>query len=449
MKNLCCGLLLFTSSMASADFFSALDAYENKQYPQAFTEFKPLAEIGEARSQSNLGVMYYHGQHVSKDINLAYAWARLGAENESATDTQKNVFKAISKEVKDKAAAEAAFQTLAAKYSGKALLNSLYPVLVEPSKKSSFQAKPIRIVEPKYPRKAAMEGIAGWVKLSFDLDKKGNPRNIRIKESFPSKIFNKGTMKAVSRWRFEPRLNKKGQAIEALNIAYTLSYNLSNHSIISDEYYADISTKAYSGDPNSQLILGLLHESFPNDVKKKENPTEWYLKAARQGVPTAQFKLGESLIYGKGCASDKEKGIDWLTRAASSHQSDAKELLAGLAAQNKSKASHLQAAQYIKELKEMTPTSKIRFAWLFATSPFSEVTNPQKAIELVESISRRDYRNEVTKYEILAAAHAAMGDFDKAVDYQEDALDEAEDLDFSAEEIKQRLTAYQQNKRWF
>ena len=39
-------------------------------------------------------------------------------------------------------------------------------------------------------------------------------------------------------------------------------------------------------------------------------------------------------------------------------------------AQNKSKASHLQAAQYIKELKEMTPTSKIRFAWLFARSGY-------------------------------------------------------------------------------
>jgi uncharacterized protein len=191
MKKYIAATILAWSMASLADFNSALDHYHNKQYQAAYEEFISLASIGEKRSQFNLGVMYYNGEHVTKDVNLAYAWSQLAAESETFTDREHNITQLIADKVTDQKLADQQLHLLKEKYSHEALTQSLYPRFVAVKKSRSFQTTPIKTVPPKYPAKALNRNINGIVKVIFDIDSTGRVRNHRILEAIPEKIFNK------------------------------------------------------------------------------------------------------------------------------------------------------------------------------------------------------------------------------------------------------------------
>ena len=59
-----------------------MTAYKNQDYATALQEWQPLAELGVAKAQSNLGLMYYRGEGVPQDYAKAVRWYRLAAEQE-------------------------------------------------------------------------------------------------------------------------------------------------------------------------------------------------------------------------------------------------------------------------------------------------------------------------------------------------------------------------------
>lgn len=442
-------LLASPTFIVRADFNSALDAYEAEDYKSAFEEFTRLAEIGEKRAQFNLGIMFFQGQFVKRDVNKAYAWTKLATTYDSSSEQERNIHEVIAGKVGDMTLAEAEFQSLAANYADDVLLERLYPVLIEQGKSMSFDAVAVKTVMPKFPHDAARKGITGYVSLKFDLDKLGNPRNIRIAEAYPENVFEKASLKAVSRWRFEPAKDENDNPIESFDVSYKMEYSLSTGRLgIEEELYNKTKKEAEAGSLRAQLLIGFWHKRF-TDLPSDENPTEWLLKAAKQGSLLAQYEIGESLLSGKGCISDRAKGIDWLTRAAANGQSDAMNLLAALATSDSSLKSQKQALYYISMLDKLSPSTTIRLSWLLATSPYEEIADPKRALSLLRKVEWGEYRDEITKQEIQAAAYAALGEFDKAVDYQEEALDDAEDLDFDVTELKERLALYKQDMKWF
>lgn len=62
------------------DFNVGLAAYQRGDYSTTLKEWKPLAEQGYARAQSNLGVMYEQGHGVLQDYAEAVRWYRAAAE---------------------------------------------------------------------------------------------------------------------------------------------------------------------------------------------------------------------------------------------------------------------------------------------------------------------------------------------------------------------------------
>lgn len=458
MKNILLLVLLFQSVGVKADFNSALTDYENENYESAFNEFLSLAEIGEKRSQFNLGVMYYQGQFVAKDINKAFAWTRLATQQSDASEQEKSIHELIASKVTDKKTADAEYASLATNYASPVLFERLYPFIISNDEGTPSDAVPI-LDNKRKSRKKHFDAInisdvrygARYTRFKFDLDKLGNPRNIRITESFPDTKLDSQFLKLISSWRFQPAKNELGEPINQLDLTYTIELRIgsNNNSVgVPDETYKHTKIAATKGDPEAQLKIGFWHKRLHN-LPEELSATEWFLKSAIQGNLLAQYEIGESLISGKGCKIDKMKGIEWLTRAASNGQTDAKDLLVGLASADSSYAAQKQALTYVSDLDELSISSAIRLSWLLATSPHKEISNPKKAISLIEGISRKEYKDNVTKYEILAAAYAKLSEFDKAVDYQEEALDSAEYLNFDVTEIKQHLDLYKQNKKWF
>ena len=58
----------------SADFETGMDAYERGDYETALSEWRPLAEKGDAQAQLHLGMLYHQGQGVPQDYTAARQW---------------------------------------------------------------------------------------------------------------------------------------------------------------------------------------------------------------------------------------------------------------------------------------------------------------------------------------------------------------------------------------
>ena len=86
MKNILYTIILcfLFSSSVFADLETAMNAYTEGNYEQAFKELKPLAEQGDARAQATLGDMYFWAKGVTQDYKEAKKWNRLAAENGSS-----------------------------------------------------------------------------------------------------------------------------------------------------------------------------------------------------------------------------------------------------------------------------------------------------------------------------------------------------------------------------
>jgi TPR repeat protein len=65
-------------------------SYLKGDYQAAFDEWFPLAELGDAEAQYNLGVMYDEGTSVDQDLVKAAEWYRKAAE-QGFVDAQANL----------------------------------------------------------------------------------------------------------------------------------------------------------------------------------------------------------------------------------------------------------------------------------------------------------------------------------------------------------------------
>lgn len=65
-------------------------SYLKGDYQAAFEEWQPLAELGDAEAQYNLGVMFDEGASVEQDLAQAARWYRKAAE-QGFVDAQTNL----------------------------------------------------------------------------------------------------------------------------------------------------------------------------------------------------------------------------------------------------------------------------------------------------------------------------------------------------------------------
>ena len=79
------GMLLVASSvLAQSGFDKGASAYKRGDFESALAAFRPLAENGDAKAQSILGLMYSYGEGVPVDRREAARWYRRAAEQNSS-----------------------------------------------------------------------------------------------------------------------------------------------------------------------------------------------------------------------------------------------------------------------------------------------------------------------------------------------------------------------------
>jgi protein TonB len=61
-------------------------------------------------------------------------------------------------------------------------------------------------VAPQYPYRAQRRGIEGWVRVSLLITEQGTVRDVVVVSAEPEGIFDQAAIKAVSKWKFKPRI---------------------------------------------------------------------------------------------------------------------------------------------------------------------------------------------------------------------------------------------------
>jgi protein TonB len=74
------------------------------------------------------------------------------------------------------------------------------------------EAVPLFRVEPNYPPRAKQQGIEGYVDLRFTITPVGTTGDVEVFRSKPPYIFDREAVRAVRKWRYNPKL-ENGVAI--------------------------------------------------------------------------------------------------------------------------------------------------------------------------------------------------------------------------------------------
>lgn len=74
---------------------------------------------------------------------------------------------------------------------------------------------PLTRVEPKYPKAAVEAKQNGYVKLKFDISKKGMVSNVKVIKSSPKGVFDKSAVIALKQWVYkESKKGAKGAKVQ-------------------------------------------------------------------------------------------------------------------------------------------------------------------------------------------------------------------------------------------
>lgn len=99
---------------------------------------------------------------------------------------------------------------------------------VAPEPDKIIPAKIISRAAPRYPSRALKSNKEGWVEVSFKIDTKGIPYDIKVLKSEPGDTFENAAVKSVKKWRFSPARNEStGLPVESIISSTKVQFRLS------------------------------------------------------------------------------------------------------------------------------------------------------------------------------------------------------------------------------
>ncbi|MGO9826527.1 MAG: TonB family protein [Terriglobales bacterium] len=184
--------------------------------------------------------------------------------------------------------------------------------------------------DPEYSEEARREGISGTCVLWLVVSPEGLPRDIRVARVLGHGLDEKA-IEAVKQWRFEPA-HKDGKPVAVMiNVEVTFR-------MYENERIAELDQRADAGDANAELELSDAYFNGKDVSKDEEKGYRLLLRAANQGLPKAQFQMGE-YTAGQGNRPD-DYIVAYMWYALAEHngykqsKKKLKELAAGMSAEN-------------------------------------------------------------------------------------------------------------------
>lgn len=434
---------------ANADLVSASAAYARGDYARAFQDYSELAQLGQPTAQYDLAVMYARGEGTRQSDIHAYAWASLAGANGMEKGRE------LAEKLRPRLApgSEKIAADITADYSNAVLDARLNPKLVESEAAADREEKGrCRIVKaamPDYPVDARTRGIEGEIYVEFSLMPDGRSRIPRIIYAIPSGFFEGEVRRALLHTEFTPTPADQPPRRCTLFYRFVLNGVSIGENPLLEAFVNKTKAKAQAGDPQAQMLYGMLLAGLPQLQKPRSQALPWFLKAAQAGQPIAQFQVGYSMLKGWGCDCEVNKGLDWLRRAAQAGQPDAEVALATYALRGEPDEERSRQAKLWLEQAAASGShdGKLYLAALLAASS-GETRDPKRALTLLGEVFR-GVDDDPTAYEIRAAAQANGGQFHDAVKSEEKALAMARRLKWDEAPLDARLARYAANQPWY
>jgi TonB family protein len=169
------------------------------------------------------------------------------------------------------------------------------------------RVKPPRVIyapEPEFSGAARAAGYEGVSTLKLVVGADGIPRDIKV-VGLLGMGLDENAVKTVQKWRFNPAL-KDGRPV-AVQIAVEMDFHLYERN--SKSKFA----KAQAGDAKAQLELAELFLKQRGSSEDERLGLVYLGKAANQGLPRAQFLMGEHIA--QDASADFPKAYMWYTLA--------------------------------------------------------------------------------------------------------------------------------------
>lgn len=449
IQRLALAILGLVPGFAMADLYGAAQAYDKKDYPRAFQMFRELAELGQLEAQYNLAVMYVSGEGVARDNIAGYAWAVIAREN-GAGEGMQTIIDQIEPHMNEKSRSKVA--TITAQFGKVAIEERLMPKIFEGA--NYLDRTPCRLLtraNHAYPQDAARRGIQGNAYVEFTVMPDGRARNPRVVFAVPGGVFEEAARRMIMRSEFTPSIQKGVPVPCTTGIMITYVMKGQQKSDYSDlaAFVKKTHKAADAGDPQSQMLYGLLISGLPQFRQPRSEAMPYFVKAAQAGVPSAQFLVGFSAMQGWGCECNEPKGIVWLHKAAAADQADAQVLLANYLLRGEPGPEETAKALTWLERAAQRENREAKFylAALLAAGVEDSKRDPARALRILKE-EMRDLDDDPTAFEIRAAAYAMTGKFTEAQKDQQKALKMAQDLGWETASQQARLATYSEGKPW-
>ncbi len=229
----------------------------------------------------------------------------------------------------------------------------------------------------KYPQKALKKSGRGWVELSYNIYPDGSVQDINIMEQYPHKLFAPSAIEYISKQKFDffkgdKKIIPKNEIYTTFRVKYGM-YGIATLSTKTKNNIQKVLKSALSGSLQAQYQYTELYFTLLNGGGGVSGKTinKWLLRSAQFGIPQAQFRLGRNIYYGIYCQKEKQKGLDWIIRAAQNDMANAQYLAYSiLNSENLNNTSQKQKNYWLLEAaKNNSNIGQIRYAKLVASNP--------------------------------------------------------------------------------
>jgi len=442
---------LLGATAAHADLAGAQKAYAAKDFEGAFQQYLEIATLGNLTAQENLAAMYVDGEGVKRDNVLGYAWAVIARENGGNVAMQ-NIIDQLQPHLDDKA--KSRVKAVIDQYGKAALQERLLPAPRDP--KATQSANTCRFTKPanpedSYPEEAVRHGISGSVVVEATVGADGRAHHPLVLYSIPEIVLDNAAR--VNGFANVFAAPKKDGVIVPCSIRYKVKYRPISSGADSAMNDALVKAKriAEAGDPVAQTVYGLLLLDRAPPGPDAVPPRDWFLEAAKAGVPFAQYVVGIGLVA-EGTTlpeSEQVKGFAWLKLAAAAGEPHAKFALANYTlAHDKDASSDPVVFAWLEDAtKADHRDATLTLAALLAAGPDASRRDAARALTLLDK-SKWGFGFDPTAQEVIAAANAQLKNFVVAVDAQKRAIGLARQYGWDLAPLQERLAKYDAKGTW-